>query len=396
MTETVTSVGDPSSQEPTGGPGRRDYEIGDEIRVWSTWVPPEAGAEVARVLESGWLNTGPEERLFREEFGRRFRIAHCAACSSGTAALRASYAALGIGPGDEVITTPYTFIATNTAILEQGATPVFADIRYDTLDIDPESVAERITPRTRAIVCVHYGGIPCELDEIREVARAHDLPVIEDSAHALGSRYQGRYIGETGDLITFSLQAVKIVTSGDGGVIASPHAELAERARRLTWYGVDRDRKRTSLIDPLPDDLDRLGFKYNMNDITACLARCGLRHFDGPLGRRREIGERYRRELGDCRRIRLMRYPEHIEPNYQIFPIHVDDREGFAGFLAERGIQANVNNRRNDRYSIFGGVRDLPETARADEDVILIPMHAGLSDRHVDRIVEAVLDYDRS
>ena len=383
--------------EPRTAPAK-DYELAEPlIRLWSTYVPDATIPAVAEILRSKWINTGRQERLLREECGRRFRLPHVVACTSGTAALRASYAAIGAGPGDEVITTPFTFIATNTAILEQGATPVFADIQYDTLNIDSESVRRMITPRTKAIVCVHYGGHPCDLDELRAVAAGHGLPLVEDSAHAIGSTYKGRYIGERGDYVTFSLQVVKIVTAGDGGLIATDNAEAYERLKRLVWFGIDREAKKPNLIDPLPDQIDTLGFKYNMNDITATIGLVGIQHLDAPLERRRNLGRFYRDELGHLRRVRLLGYRDDREPNYQIFPVHVEDRERFSGHMRQRGVMVNVNNRRNDRYKIFGaGIRDLPNTARADADTILIPLHADLSDTDVETVVAAVRDYDRA
>jgi perosamine synthetase len=374
----------------------KDYELAESvIRAWSTYVPEATAEAVAEVLATGWINTGKQEKALRREFGRRFDAERVVACINGTAALKTAYAAIGIGPGDEVISTPYTFIATNTAILELGATPVFADIQYDTLNIDPASVEAKITDRTRAIVCVHFGGYPCDLEELREIGRRHGLPLVEDSAHALGSKYRGDYIGSRGDYVTFSLQAVKIVTSGDGGLITTDSDESYEKLKRLVWYGIDRDEKTNNLLDPLPDEIDLLGFKHNMNDITATVGLVGLRHFDVPAARRREVGERYRSELAGLERLRLLDWRDDREPNYQIFPVHVEKREAFARFMRERGIMVNVNNRRNDRYAIFGsGPRDLPSVARAEEDTILLPIHYDLTDDDVERIIAAVREYD--
>ncbi len=386
----MSSVAKPSVAD------RKDYEFGEElIRPWSTYVPDEAGPAVTEVLRSKWINTGKQEKALREHVRQRFGSPYVVACTNGTAALRASYAAIGVGPGDEVVSTPYTFIATNTSILEQGATPVFADIDYDTLNLDPESVEARITDRTKAIVCVHYGGYACDLDALRAVAAKHGLPLVEDSAHALGAKYRDDFIGAKGDYVTFSLQVVKIVTAGDGGLICTASEDNYKKLKRKVWYGVDREEKKTNLIDPLPDEIDELGFKYNMNDITATLGLVGMQHFDGPLARRREVGLRYRDELKGLKKLTLLRYESDRTPNFQIFPVHVQDRLSFAKFLRERGIMVNVNNRRNDRYAIFGaGPRDLPQTARADEDTILIPIHSDLTDRDVDRIIHAIREYD--
>ncbi len=375
---------------------KKDYDMEGEIRLWGTYVPDEAITAVQDILRSKWLNTGKQEALFRKKVCETFNIPYCVAVPNGTAALRASLAMLGVGPGDEVISTPYTFMATNTSILEQGATPVFADIKYDDLNIDPESIKERITDKTKAIICVHYAGNTCDMDEIRKIGRENNLPIIEDCAHAMGSKYKGQFTGSLADIACFSFQVVKIITCGDGGVISTTNEEYYKKLKQYIWYGVDRETKQTRLLDPLPDDIDILGFKYNMNDIVATLGITGLNNFDIPMKRRKEIGERYRDELAGLSKVTLMNYQPDKTPNYQIFPIHVEGREEFAKHMQKYSIQVNVNNRRNDRYSIFGGKRDLPVAERVDNDAILIPIHSDLTDSHIDRIVEAIKEYDRT
>lgn len=374
---------------------KKDYEMEGDIRLWGVYVPEEAIRAVQDILKSKWLNTGKQEMLFRKKMCEKFNIPFCVAVCNCTAALRASLAMLGVGLGDEVISTPYTFLATNTSILEQGATPVFADIKYDDLNIDPKSIGEKITDKTKAIICVHYAGNPCDMDEIKKIGREHNLPVIEDCAHAMGSKYKGQFVGSKADIACFSFQVVKMITCGDGGVIATTNEEYYKKLKKYIWFGVDREAKTTRLLDPLPDDIDILGFKYNMNDIVATLAIAGLDHFEVIMKRRKEIGERYRRELAGCTKITLMNYSGDKTPNYWIFPIHVKDREEFAKHMQQYSIQVNVNNRRNDRYSIFGGKRDLPVTEKADNDVILIPLHTDLTDNQVGRIIEAIKEYDR-
>lgn len=372
-----------------------DYKMEEPvIRCWSVFIPEHAGEEVTKTLKSTWINTGKKEKEFRAKICERFNAPYAVACMTGTAALKIALKALDVGPGDEVVSTPFTFIATNTAILEVGATPVFADIQYDTLNIDPKSVAEKITDKTKAIMCVHYAGNPVDLDELREVAAAHNLPIIEDSAHAQGAKYKGNPIGSTGDVATFSFQCVKIVTSGDGGVITTTRPEVYAKLKKQSWYGIDRDTKKTSILDPLPAPPDGLGFKSNMNDITATLACVAIDSLDEALSLRRVIGEHYREELGGLSKVTLVDYKDHWTPNYQIFPIHVESRTEFAQFMWDRNIQVNVNNRRNDVYEMFGGMCDLPNLKRADEDVILIPLHADLTTHDVTRVIAAIKEYD--
>lgn len=376
---------------------KKDFEsTNDLIRTWSVFVPKQAAVEVGKTLRSGWINTGKRELELRQKASRKWKFPYCVAINSGTSALRASLAMLGVGYGDEVVSTPYTFIATNTAILEQGARPVFADIKYEDLNIDPASIERQITNKTKAIMVVHYGGNPVDLDEIRAIGRKYKLPVIEDSAHALGSKYKGKYIGQTGDVVCFSLQVVKIITAGDGGLIVTGKKTYYDKLRKIVWYGMDKSAKKTNLIDPLPDNFkgDELGFKYNMNDIAATLAGVSVDYYDVAASRRQEIGKKYRKELVANEKIKLMEYYPDRNPNYQIFPIHVEDRLKFAKHMRGRGIMVNINNRRNDIYPMFGGFRkDLTQTARADEDVILLPMHADLTDKQITRVIDAVLEF---
>ena len=375
----------------------KDYEMPGDIRAWGVYVPDEAIKRVTAVLKSKWLNTGKMEKEFRETFSRKFGAKYVVAVPNGTDALRASHAMLGVGPGDEVVSTPYTFIATNTSILEQGAKPVFADIRYEDLNVTAESIEKKITKKTKAIVAVHYAGNPVDLDEIRALAKSHNLPFIEDSAHALGSKYKGKYIGETGELVTFSLQVVKIVTAGDAGLICTDNEQYFEGLKRRAWFGVDREKKQSNLFfDPLPDEIDVLGFKYNLNDIVSSLGIAAINHYDVPAKKRKKIGELYREELKGLNKFQLLPYYPDRTPNYQIFPIHVKDRNEFARYMWDNGIQIVVNNRRNDRYKIFGGIqKDLVNLERAEADTILLPIHWDLTDKDVDRIIDACKKWDK-
>ena len=220
--------------------------------------------------------------------------------------------------------------------------------------------------------------------------------MIEDAAHALGSMYKDKYIGQTGEVVCFSLQAVKIINSGDGGLISTTNNDYYRKLKKIIWYGIDREAKKNSLLNPLPSNFrgDMLGFKYNMNDITATLACVGIDHFDEAAKKRRMIGEKYRSELLGCSQIQLMKYYDDRKPNYQIFPIHVKNRLKFAKYLRSKNIMVNINNRRNDIYPMFGGQRpDLPEVARADRDVVLLPIHTDLTNKQIDLIIKTVKSY---
>ncbi len=374
----------------------KDYKIGEEIRTWSILIPDLAAKELEKTLKSKWINTGKKEKEFRQKICNRFKVPYATATTSGTTALKIALKSLGIGNGDEVVTTPFTFMATNSAILEVGAKPIFADIQYDTLNIDPLSVSQKITEKTKAIMCVHYAGNPADLDELREIANHHNLPVIEDSAHAMASEYKGNVIGSIGDIACFSFQCVKIVTCGDGGVVTTPNKKIYEKAQKISWYGINRDQKKMNILDPLPHEPDCLGLKGNMNDIVATLGCVAIDYLDTALDFRYTLGTMYREELNNLSKIKLINYKADRTPNYQIFPVHVEDRSEFAEFMWNHGIQVSINNRRNDLYKIFGGIQtDLINVSKADEDVVLIPLHNDLSDSDIDRIISKIQQYDK-
>jgi len=360
------------------------------IPLFSPYIPPEAGEAVKQVIESGWINTGSKEKLFRERLQEKFGFPYCVATNNCTASLRASLAVIGVTRGDEVITTPWTMIATNTVILEQGATPVFSDIEYDTLNIDPESVVHKITDKTKAIMCVHYAGAPSRLDALRKIGKEYNLVVVEDAAQALGAKHNGEYVGSSGKLVNFSFQAIKTITSGDGGAIATDCEELYEKLQTLIWFGIDKTKREKTPLGTLPYDVNVLGFKYNMNDISAAMGLVGLNHFDEALQKRRDVARHYREELQNLNDVTLMNYPKNIDPAYWMFPIHVKHRLRFAEYMRRNGVEVSVHYPRNDGYTIFGGKQDLPVTERVDSDIIHIPIHSNLSEAQVAQVIDTV------
>ncbi len=366
------------------------------IKAWSVYMPKEAKENVVKVLNGIYFNTGEQEKIFREKLCNFVHANYAIACNNGTNGLKIALRAAGVNPGDEVITTPYTFIATNTSILEVGAIPVFADIHYDTLNISVDSIASRITKKTKAIMVVHYAGLPVEMDDILQLSRLYNIPVIEDSAHALGSIYKRQYVGSIGDFTMFSLQVIKIITCGDGGAVTTWSEEYYDRLKRYTWYGVDRDKRNVNGVDPLSDDITELGYKANMNDITASIASSAIDHLQERLELRRGIGALYRRHLGELKKVTLTNCPDYSLPSYQIFPIHVQDRMQFRKYMHDNEIEVIINNRRNDKYTLFGGIRnDLINTEMADSDTILIPCHTNLSRKEIYYIIDKIHQYDK-
>lgn len=368
------------------------------IPMFYPHVPESTIDKLTEILRSRWVGQGHKVDEFEKEFSRKFGLKHVVSLNSGTSALRLALAIIGVGPGDEVISTPYTMVATNTAILEQFATPVFADIQYETANLDPADIERHITEKTKAIICVHWGGYPCDMDEIRNIADGHDLPVIEDAAHALGATYKDKPIGAISEFTIFSFQAIKHITTGDGGMLCLTDEEKYKEAIRRRWFGIDRAGRRHSILghDPTYDIVD-VGYKYHMNDIAATMGLEQLKYFDSLSRRRAEIADRYRRELKDITGIALLENKlDRINANW-MFAIHVDRRTEFAEWMHSKGIEVSVHNWRNDKYTVFGGLRkDLYSLERLDSDLICIPLHHKLSDYDVDHIIETINDFGRN
>lgn len=360
------------------------------INLFSVHIPAEAAEKVADLIKSGWINRGAKAEEFENEFRRKFGFLYVLSVNSCTSALRLAYTIAGGRPRGEIITTPYTMVATNTAILEAGYTPIFADVKYGTANIDPSDIECRINDKTLGIAVVHYAGYPCNMREIYNVASDHSLWVVEDAAQALGATYQGHFIGAKAKFACFSFQAVKHITTADGGMFTTCHPQIHDEARERIWFGIDKKKRVKTPLGSFPKDIIHLGFKYGMNDIAAVMGIEGLKVFDKVFKRRGEIARRYREEFESVEGLTLMdQEPNKVSANW-LFPIHVERRLEFAKKMRERGIEVAVHNWRNDQYMLFGGLRDLPNTKRVNEDIIHIPLHAELTDEEVEHVVSTI------
>lgn len=362
------------------------------IRMFYINTPETVVNKFAETWRSGWIGQGPKVDEFEKEFSNKFGLKYVASLNSATSGLRLAYAMAGVGPKDEVITTPYTMVATNTAILEQFATPVFADVQYETANIDPQDIEHRITKKTKAITCVHWGGYPSDIDEIQKIAADHTLPVIQDAAQALGATYKDKSIGSLRDFTVFSFQAVKHITTVDGGLLSVVDEKKHAEALRRRWFGIDRAGRKPSILGHDPTyDIWEVGYKYHMNDIAAAIGLEQLKYFDMVFQRRTHIAEIYREELEGIPGVTLLENKnDRVHANW-LFAIHVKKRTKFAEAMVSRGIEVAVHNWRNDKYTIFGGLReDLPNTEKVDKTLICIPLHPKLSDEDVDYIISSI------
>jgi perosamine synthetase len=362
------------------------------IPLFMPHMPKNAKKYVTDTLDSRWIGQGPKV----DEFERRFSERFCGglpgiSVGSGTDALHLAYLLAGVEAGDEVITPVFTCTATNIPLLYIGATPVFADVEPNTLNIDTEHVRRLITKKTKAIVCVHYGGLPCRMDELHRIGQEFNIPIIEDAAHAVGAKFNGDSIGSISDFTMFSFQAIKHITTGDGGFLAIKNADLLEKAKRLRWFGIDRTKKQMGIWE---NDIVDIGYKYQLTDIGAAMGLAALEEIDETLALRKRLFDRYVEGLQNIDNVKILSLPNsETEHAYWLFTIEVEGRRNLQQKLMSNGIESNQVHYRNDRYSIFGQRRaDLPEMDRIEDRYVVLPLHTRMSLDDVDRIVNVIRD----
>lgn len=318
--------------------------------------PPEAlMPRLQEVLYSGQISEGEPVYEFERGFGHLVGNENVISFYSGTAALHTALLLAGVQPGDEVISTPMTAEPTNMAIRHAGADIVWADVDRLNGNLSPESIAENITERTKAIMVVHYGGVPASLRRIRAISGDACIPVIEDAAHALGATYGGRHVGWESEFAMFSLQAIKHMTTVDGGMLACKRAGDANQGRILRWFGIDRARNRTTV------EVSTVGYKYHMNNLNATIGLVQLEHIRPVLKQYIRNGQAMDRELANVVGLTRCRWDDDAMPSYWFYTILVEDRDGLSRKLAEAGIANSTVHKRNDWHPAFASSkRELP------------------------------------
>lgn len=353
-------------------------------------VPKGAAAAVARCLETRWLGQGPTVDEFEARFQARFaRSATAVAVNSGTSALHLAYLLAGIGAGDEVVTPVFTCSATNIPLLYVGATVRFADIQPSTLNVDPAAVRAQMSERTKAIVCVHYGGLPCDMDELRSIAEEWGVPLIQDSAHALGATYHGSFLADLSPFSISSFQAIKQLTTGDGGMLNVADPELASTARRLRWFGIDRAAKQDGKWE---NDITEVGYKYQMTDLAASLGLAALDEFEETLAVRRTLHQCYIDELEGFDDVTLVGVDrDDREHAAWLLTVLVDDRERLVEKLAGEGIESGLAHYRNDMYSVFAASRsEFSNMDSVEARYLCLPLHTQMTIDDVSRVCAAI------
>jgi dTDP-4-amino-4,6-dideoxygalactose transaminase len=369
--------------------------------------PPSIGEEeveeVADTLRSGWITTGPKTRLFEAAFGSLVGAPDSVGLNSCTAGLHLGLLTLGVQPGDEVITTPLTFCACANVIEHLGATPRFVDVEPDTLNLDPAAVEAAVTPRTRAILAVHYAGHPADLDAINTTASRYGLGVMEDAAHALPARYKGRVIGSGPNPVSFSFYATKNLTTGEGGMLTGP-AELLGRARTLGLHGMSRDAwKRYGPGGSWFYNVDEPGFKYNMTDIQAAMGLAQLKKLPRFQQRRRQVVAAYNRAFQGIESLELPADRLEVEHAWHLYVLRLRlealriDRNRFIEELGARNIGTSVHFipihlHRYYQQRYHYAPDSLPVAWSNYQRMLSLPLNPLLTDEDVNDVIEAVLD----
>jgi dTDP-4-amino-4,6-dideoxygalactose transaminase len=365
------------------------------------FIGEEEIAEVVDSLRNGWLTTGPKVRRFEQDFADYTGARHAIAVNSCTGALHIALAALGVGPGDEVIVPTLTFCATANVVIHLGARPVLVDSGED-CQISPAGIEAAITPRTRAIVPVHYGGEACDLDEILDIGRRHRIPVVEDAAHAVGSEYHGRKIGAHGKAVCFSFYATKNLTTGEGGMITTDDAALAERMKNLALHGMSHDAwMRYSKAGSWYYEVSEAGFKYNMTDLQAALGMHQLRRLEGFIESRRRIARLYGGAFRDMPEIAVPEERSGRTHVFHLYPVWLDprrtdvSRDVFIERLKESNIGTSVHFIPLHRHPLFRdryGYRaeEFPVAERLFSGLVSLPLYPRMSDQDVQDVIQAV------
>jgi perosamine synthetase len=360
------------------------------IEFFNTTIAPTAIDAVSDTLKSTRISAGVKADLFEGNL-KEYGLINPITVNSGTITMHLALLAAGVGPGDEVILPAQTFIATGMAILYVGATPIFADINLHDGNISPQSIKEKITLKTKAIIPVHWAGYPCDMDAINGIAEEYDLAVIEDAAHAFGASYKGRLIGSLSRFTSFSFQAIKHLTTGDGGAICCLNEYDCDLIKRLRWFDIDRENTKTGFLGEREYDAVNVGYKYHMNDLAATLGIENLKFVNEKLDKIQSIAKRYESELEGTPGIHLMNYEADRKSCYWLFPILVDNRDNFITKMKESKIPVSVVHQGIDKNSLFGGLQnDLLNQRLFDKKQIHIPIHDGLTDEQVTYIINTI------
>jgi dTDP-4-amino-4,6-dideoxygalactose transaminase len=365
------------------------------IPLFKVHMPQSVDGPLLETLHSGFIGQGPKIEAFEERLRAYFDHPYVLTLNNGTSGLHLALRLAGVGHGDEVVTTAMTCTATNMPILERGGRIVWADVDPVTGLIDPDDIARKITPRTKAVMVVHFGGIPCDMDRINALAQSRGIKVIEDAAHGFGSEYRGTRVGRHSDFVMFSLQAIKHITTVDGGLLLTKTAADYKRGKLLRWYGIDRETKRADFR--CEENIEEFGYKMHMNDISAVIGIEQLKYVDEIVAKHRTNQKFYDDHLRDLPGIRLI--PARLKEGSAawLYTLHAEDRPKFMKFMTEQGVMVSRVHERNDLHTAFSPFRTpLPKLDEFNRTQVSIPVGWWVTESDRTKIVEAIRLYARS
>ena len=388
----------------------------NKIDLFKVFMSPNAADEVVKVLNSGYIGQGPKVEEFESDLRKFFNNDYVTTLNSGTSGLHLALHLLkkpsnnskiyhgaistdskwpGWEHGDEVLATPMTCTASNWPILANGLKIKWVDIDPTTLNMDLDDLARKITPKTKVIMLVHWGGYPNDLDKVKKIQQdafnrfGFKPAVIEDGAHSFGSKYKGKMIGSHGNLTMFSLQAIKHITSIDGGLLLSPHKELHRRGKLLRWYGIDRDSDRKDFR--CEADVEEWGFKFHMNDVCATVGIQNLKHFKDIVDTHKSNALYYDENLKDVSGLTLLKRENGYDSAYWIYSMLVEDRDGFYRWMDECGISVSQVHERNDKHTCVNEYKTaLPSLDKTIGKIVSIPVGWWVTPEQREYIVECI------
>lgn len=367
------------------------------IPLFKPSIGEEELESIRKSFQTGWIGYGPRIKEFEEKFADYVNVKYAVGLNSATAALHLALKVLDIKKGDEVIVPSLTFVSSAHAVLYVGATPVFADVKKDTLCIDVEDIKKKITKKTKAIIPVHYSGHPCDMDKIKELAEEHNIKVIEDAAQATGAEYKNKKIGGISDITCFSFEAKKNLTTGEGGMLTTNNKESAKRAIILRWGGIDEDtfsrikKKKYSWYYEVVD----LGYKYHMNDIQAAIGIVQLKKLDEMNEKRRKLVKKYNDEFS---KINWIEYPiekKYVKSALWNYVIKVENRDKFIEYLTKKEISTGVHYMPVHLHPYYKNKfkADVPVTEKIWKKLVTLPLFPDLSDKEQKKVINAVKNF---
>lgn len=354
------------------------------MELFNTFVSEEAKSLAREVLDSGFLNQGKMVKQFEQELNK-FGLVNPLTVNSCTSGLQIALECCNVRE-KEVILPAQTFIATGLAVLHAGGIPIFCDINTSG-NINTDCIIDLITKKTAAIICVHWGGVPCDLEALSKIGKLYNIPIIEDAAHAFGAESQGKKIGSISDFTVFSFQSIKLLTTGDGGAICPKDPKYIDQIQKLKWFGINKDKMERNFEGDRKNDIAILGGKMHMNDLAAALGIGNIKHITSLLEKRRLIASIYKTEIKNVLHPEVIPYDN---PSYWLYTIRVLDRKHLINTLRKNNIPCSVVDRRIDKNSIFNYKRNLPWQEAFDNSQLSIPCHESLKLEDIDKIVKVI------